>query len=175
MPNVAGSGFVKPSTMAQFVRGANEEGFRRNLVIVQKNPSMIPAYYGWRNDMIKVKNVFDRVETDDGARLWVEPCGLTTDLREWCEVDHILCHLGPLPKLAEWLDDHPEGYEEFRAAYHDGLAKSSFLPLLQQLACAASRENFTLLHLSEDPCRNIGVALHEFISELQAYCPPDMA
>ncbi len=123
--------------------------------------------------MIKVKNLFDRVESDDGQRLWIEPCGLTSDLREWCAVDHVLCHLGPPPQLAEWFEDHPDDYEQFRAIYHEALTKSRFLPLLQQLACAAGRENFTFVHLGNDPCRNAGVALHEFISELQAYCPPE--
>lgn len=123
--------------------------------------------------MIKVKNLFDAVEADDGQRLWIEPWGLTADLREWCEVDHVLCHLGPTQRLSNWFEDHPDGYEDFRARYHESLSRSRFLPLLQQLASAAHRESFTLLHQGDDPASNVGVALHEFISELQAYCPPD--
>jgi hypothetical protein len=33
--------------------------------------------------MIKVKHFLLKVESDDGQRLWVEPFGLTKDLREW--------------------------------------------------------------------------------------------
>jgi uncharacterized protein YeaO (DUF488 family) len=123
--------------------------------------------------MIKVKSLFDATELDDGQRLWIEPHGLTSDLRQWCHVDHVLCHLGPPAKLAEWFGEHPDAYDYFRATYHDALSRSRFLPLLRQLACAAARENFTLLHDGDDPARNAGVALHEFIAELQAYCPPD--
>ena len=37
--------------------------------------------------MIKVKHLLEAVEESDGQRLWVEPIGLTKDLREWCQVD----------------------------------------------------------------------------------------
>ena len=57
--------------------------------------------------MIKVKHFLDAAEGDDGQRLWVEPISLARDLREWCSVDHVLCHLGPEPKpLAEVPGDH---------------------------------------------------------------------
>jgi len=32
--------------------------------------------------MIKVKHVLEAVEQGDGQRIWVEPIGLTKDLRE---------------------------------------------------------------------------------------------
>jgi uncharacterized protein YeaO (DUF488 family) len=123
--------------------------------------------------MIKVKNIFDPVEPDDGQRIWIEPHGLTADLRQWCRVDHVLCHLGPAKRVAEWFEDHPDGYEHFRGSYHTTLSSSRYLPLLRQIACAAQRQHFTFLHDSDDPCQNAGVALHEFLSELQMYCPPD--
>jgi uncharacterized protein YeaO (DUF488 family) len=125
--------------------------------------------------MIKVKNLFDSVEPDDGQRLWVEPFGLTTDLREWCQVEHVLSHLGPTPQLAEWYEEHPDGYEYFRGLYHTELARSRFLPLLQQVAYAAQHENFTIVHQGDDPAHNTGTALYEFIVELQAYAPPENA
>lgn len=123
--------------------------------------------------MITVKNLFDAIEEEDGQRLWIEPDNLTRDLREWCGVNHVLCHLAPSAQLAEWFERHPEGYEYFRATYHEALLKSKYLPILRQIAVAAQHENFTFLHQSEDPAHNAGTALHEFISELQAYCPPE--
>ena len=122
--------------------------------------------------MIKVKNLFDAVEDDDGQRLWIEATNLTIDLREWCRVDHILCHLGPSERLSEWLEEHPDDYDRFRGVYHEALSRSPFLKLLKRVASAAQSENFTLLHQSNDPVHNTGVALHEFLSELQAYAPP---
>lgn len=124
--------------------------------------------------MIKVKHVMDATESDDGARLWVEPIGLTKDLVEWCKVDHVLPHLGPPVRVREWFEEHADGYEFFRARYHEWLNCGPHLKGLQQLACTAMRENFTLLHDGEDPSKNTAVALFEFLSELEAYCPPDL-
>ena len=121
--------------------------------------------------MIKIKHLLDAVEPDDGQRISVEPINLTRDLREWCKVDHVLCHLGPPKKLWEWFEEHPDGYDYFRAQYHDALTKSVYKPALQQLACAGIRETFTLLHQGDDPGHNSATALHEFLTELEAYCP----
>lgn len=123
--------------------------------------------------MIKVKHLLDAVDADDGVRIWIEPFGLTRDLREWCRIDHVLSHLGPPMGLWEWFEEHPEGYGYFRATYHDWLGRSRYRPALQELACAGMREGITLVHQGEDPEHNSGVALYEFLSELSSYCPPD--
>lgn len=123
--------------------------------------------------MIKVKHLLDAVEKDDGARLWIEPIGLTKDLRQWCAVDHVLPHLGPPKALWEWFEAHPDGYGYFRATYHEALAGGKYKAALQELACAAQRSNFTLVHQGDDPEHNSGTALYEFISELSSYCPPE--
>jgi uncharacterized protein YeaO (DUF488 family) len=122
--------------------------------------------------MIIVKNLFDPVEPSDGQRLWIESHGLTNDLQEWCKIDAVASQFGPPPKLAHWYDDHPQAYDHFRGKYHEALASSRFLPLLQQLAQAALHANVTLVHQGDDPAQNTAVALHEFLSELQAYFPP---
>ena len=119
--------------------------------------------------MIKVKNVFDAVEEDDGQRLWVEPIGLCKDLREWCKVDHVLCHLGPPKALWQWFEEHPDGYDYFRARYHGSLANSKYKPALRQLAQAGMRETFTLLHQGDDVEHNSATALQEFLNELEAW------
>lgn len=123
--------------------------------------------------MIKVKHLMDAVEPDDGERAWVEPVKLAKDLREWCNVDHLMSHLAPPTALAEWFDEHPDGYEYFRARYHEALACGPHKDALQRLACIAMHKNFTLLHTGEDPSHNVASALHEYLSELEAYCPPE--
>ncbi len=123
--------------------------------------------------MIKVKHVTETVEQDDGVRIWVEPVGLTLDLQQWCQVDHVLPHLGPPPQLAEWFEEHPDAYDYFRAKYHEHLNRSSFRSALVQLAHIAQRQNITLLHHGDNPSENTGVALHEFLSELSAYSQPE--
>ena len=119
--------------------------------------------------MIKVKHLMDAVESDDGQRLWVEAEGLTRDLREWCRVDHVLSHLGPATQLSNWFEEHPDGYDYFRAQYHEALAKSPYKVALHHLAKAAQAENFTLLHVGDDPNHNAAAALHQFLSELGAW------
>ena len=123
--------------------------------------------------MIKVKHLLEAVEPTDGKRIWTEAFGLTKDLCQWCKVDHVLPHLGPPRKLWEWFDEHPDGYEYFRGQYHECLSKGPYRTALQQLACAAMKENITLVHQGDDPQHNTATALHEFLSELEAYCPRD--
>ena len=123
--------------------------------------------------MIKVKHFMDAVEKDDGLRMWVEPVGLTKELQQWCKVTHVMPHLGPPRDVSEWFDGHPDDYDVFRGQYHECLSHSHYRPALQRLACAAMRENFTLLHANEDGDHNCAAALRDFISELEAYCPPE--
>ena len=56
------------------------------------------------------------VEESDGQRLWVEPIGLTKDLREWCKVDHVLPHLGPPMNAWKVLEEHPDAREAVHQA-----------------------------------------------------------
>jgi len=123
--------------------------------------------------MIRVKHFLDTPEPDDGHRLWIESIGLTRDLQQLCDVHHVLPHLGPPMKLWLWFNHHPEGYEYFRGQYHQHLASGAYREALQELANAAMKENFTLLHGGDNPQQNTATALHEFISELQAYSPRD--
>ena len=123
--------------------------------------------------MIKIKHWMDAAEAGDGVRMWVEPVQLTRDLREWCKVDHVLCHLGPPTQIWEWFEEHPDGYGYFRAEYHDFLRKFKYRPALQQIACAGAKQNFTLLYQGDDECHNTATALYEFITELSSYCPPE--
>ncbi len=123
--------------------------------------------------MIKVKHLMDDCEDDDGQRIWVEPHNLTRDLREWCKVDHVLPHLGPAIKLWKLLDEHSDAYEAFRADYHQQLRNSPYRVALQSLAGASRHENFTLVHASDQPEHNSATALYEYLSELEAYIPPD--
>lgn len=125
--------------------------------------------------MIRVKHFLDAVEPDDGHRLWIEPIGVARDLQELCHIHHVLTHLGPPMKLWAWFEQHPEGYEYFRGKYHEHLSGGPHREALQELAAAAIREDFTLLHQGDDAARNVATALHEFLIELQAYQPREEA
>ena len=124
--------------------------------------------------MIKVKHFMDGVEPDDGQRLWVEPVGLTRDLRLWCQVHAVLKQFGPPRSLWAWFEERhdADAYDYFRGAYHDSLASGPYRQVLQELAWHAMRTGITLLHQGDDPEHNTATALYEFLSELQSYCPP---
>ena len=123
--------------------------------------------------MIKVKHFLDAVESDDGQRLWVEPIGVTRDLREMCQIDHVLSHLGPPKKLWDWYEEHPDAYDCFRGEYHEFLKQGPYNDALMQLAAIAQRETFTLLHQNDDAIHNSAMALYEYLTELEAYVPPE--
>jgi uncharacterized protein YeaO (DUF488 family) len=123
-------------------------------------------------DMILTKHLFDPVEQEDGRRLWIEPLNLTADLRRWCRVNDLVPGLAPRKDVWEWFQEHPDGYEYFRAAYHMDLQYGPAKRLAEELAWAGVRRNFTLLHQGDDPQQNSATALYEFLSELQAYIPP---
>ena len=122
--------------------------------------------------MVNIKNVFDASEATDGQRIWVEPFGLTKDLREWCDVQYVLPHIAPPMKLWQWFQEHPDGYEYFRGEYHEFLSHSPYKAALEQLVRAAVADNVTFLHQGDDPAHNSATALYEFLSELEAYLEP---
>ena len=124
--------------------------------------------------MIKVKHFMDQVEPDDGARLWVEPLGLTRDLRAWCRVHAVVPQFAPPRSLWAWFEAQhdPEAYDYFRGAYHEYLSNGPYGAPLQELARGAMGADITLLHQRHDPEHNTAMALYEFLSELQSYCPP---
>jgi uncharacterized protein YeaO (DUF488 family) len=119
--------------------------------------------------MIKIKHFMDAREDDDGQRLWVEPMNLTKDLQEWCFVDHLLPHLGPPMEPWEWFEEHPDGYEFFRAKYHEHLTQGGLRRPLWQMAKAGLNENFTLLHQGDSGEENTATALYEYLTELSAH------
>ncbi len=122
--------------------------------------------------MIKIKHFLDAIEEDDGQRIWVESHGLTKDLREWCEVDHVLPHLGPSVKLNDWFEKHPDAYDYFAEKYHRVLDKSPYRGALRDLAQASADENFTLLYAGDDAAHNTATAMYEYLMELQ-FSPPE--
>ncbi len=123
--------------------------------------------------MIQVKQLFDAVEQTDGLRLWVEPVKLTLDLMDWCRVDQLATQWGPSTELTRWFETHPQGYEYFRAKYHDSLSRGPHRAMMLQLVARSRRQNITLLHQGDDPLQNTATALHEYLAELDAYVPPD--
>jgi uncharacterized protein YeaO (DUF488 family) len=117
--------------------------------------------------MIKAKHFLDRIESDDGPRMWIEPIGLTKDLQAWRSVDLVLPHLGPPRDVWEWFGAHPDEYAIFRGQYHEWLSSSPFRAALQRLASDSLGANLTFLHAGDDADHNCATALQEFLRELE--------
>jgi uncharacterized protein YeaO (DUF488 family) len=127
----------------------------------------MPARTERERAMIEVKHFLDVVEPTDGCRLWVEPIGLTKDLRKWCQVDGVFSHIAPPAPLRRWFEQHPNDYECFRGLYHEYLDQGPYKTRLHRLALATLRgETLTLLHDGDDPEHNSATALAEFLTEL---------
>ncbi len=99
--------------------------------------------------MFKVKHFLETVEGDDGHRFWVEPIGVTRDLRELCKIDQVMDHVGPPRALWEWFEDHPQGYEYFRARYHGALESGPHRQALEQLVKRPREKNRTPITTAE--------------------------
>ena len=119
--------------------------------------------------MIKIKHFMEAAEPDDGQRIWIEPIGLTKDMQQWCEVQHLLSNLGPPMMIWRWFQDHPEGYDYFRGKYHEYLSQNTRRQALAHLALVGAKADLTLLHQGDDPEHNSATALYEYLAELQAY------
>ena len=125
--------------------------------------------------MINIKHFLDPVEPDDGLRLWVEPIGLTRDLRSWCSVHCVLTQLAPPREVCNWFERHggADAYEYFRALYHEHLSAEPCAEPARELAGHAACHDVTLLHQGDDPAHNTATALYEYLSELSQYNQAD--
>jgi uncharacterized protein YeaO (DUF488 family) len=123
--------------------------------------------------MIKVKYLLDPVDPDDGQRIWVERYGLTKDLQEWCQVDHVITEVAPSPALLYHLERDPDGFHVFRKAYASELHNSAWRDPLEKLALASRSGNLTLVHTSNDVDRNGAVALCQYLNEIAVSLLPD--
>lgn len=111
--------------------------------------------------MIKLKRVYDKRSSTDGARYLVErlwPRGIKkTELH----LDDWLKDVAPSTELRKWFSHDPEKWEEFRRKYFAELdhAPDASEPIRQ----AARNGTVTLLYSSHDAEHNNALALKEYL------------
>ena len=126
--------------------------------------------------MIRVKHLFDPVDPADGVRLWAGPGGLTRALAEWCQVDYLLTGASPPAVLVEFMDEHPIEFPRVTRLYADWLASDpARTTAARQLAADARRWDYTLLHATGDPVRNVAAVLREALLSFGTGPQPDQA
>ena len=114
-------------------------------------------------DMIKLKRIYDKRNSTDGARYLVErlwPRGIKkTELH----LDDWLKDVAPSTELRKWFSHDPKKWEQFRRKYFVELDRAPEVcqPLLQ----AARKGTVTLLYSSHDAEHNNAVALKDYIED----------
>jgi uncharacterized protein YeaO (DUF488 family) len=116
--------------------------------------------------MIKLKRVYDDVESDDGYRVLVERLWPRGMRKGQVKIDEWLKELGPSNELRKWFGHDPEKWEEFRIRYREELKGKG--ALLNKLWEKAREGNVTLLYSTRETEHNNAVALKELLDERMA-------
>jgi len=113
--------------------------------------------------MLKVKRVYEALESSDGARFLVERLWPRGMKKESLHMDGWLKDVAPSDTLRQWFGHDPVKWDEFKSRYFAELGKNPkvFQPLLD----AARRGNVTLLCSAHDTLHNNALALKEYLEE----------
>ena len=110
---------------------------------------------------LKIKRVYDDIETSDGLRILVDrlwPRGIT---REQARIDYWVKEVSPSSELRKWYNHDISKWKTFRSRYFDELSKQSdSLTLLRKLIDA---HDVTLLYSARMESHNNAVALVEYL------------
>jgi uncharacterized protein YeaO (DUF488 family) len=110
---------------------------------------------------LKIKRVYDDIETSDGLRILVDrlwPRGIT---REQARIDYWVKEVSPSSELRKWYNHDINKWKTFRSRYFDELSKQSdSLTLLRKLIDA---HDVTLLYSARMESHNNAVALVEYL------------
>ncbi|HJV76927.1 MAG TPA: DUF488 domain-containing protein [Paludibacter sp.] len=111
---------------------------------------------------MQIKRVYDKPETEDGARILVDrlwPRGLT---KEKACIDLWLKDIAPSTELRKWFDHDSEKWDEFRKRYFVELRNNpKQLALLDE---QLKNGKVTLLYAAKDKEHNEAVAIRDFLT-----------
>ncbi len=111
---------------------------------------------------IKLKRVFDKLQSEDGLRILVErlwPRGLS---KEKAKVDLWLKEVAPSAELRKWFNHDPEKWEEFKALYFLELDQKT--EILKTILDISAKRNIKFVYASKEEQYNNVRALLEYIS-----------
>ncbi len=121
--------------------------------------------------MLKVKRVYDPVESSDGWRVLMDrlwPRGLN---KEQAHIDGWYRELGPSDELRKWFSHDPSKWEEFRKRYKLELLATEKQRILRDIAAMAENGDLTIVYSSREPTYNNAVVLREVIADLMSRKP----
>ncbi len=117
--------------------------------------------------MIKVKRIYEPVETDDGHRVLVDrlwPRGIT---RDRANIDDWLKELAPSHDLRKWFHKDPERWDGFVHRYREELRSPSSNEHLGRLREIAATRTVTLLYAVRNEHQNHAMVLKDAILEME--------
>ncbi len=113
--------------------------------------------------LIRVKRIYEPVESDDGQRVLVDriwPRGIS---RDRAELDAWMPEVAPSTELRKWFGHDPARWDEFLTRYRSEIADN---PHVDQLASLVAAGPLTLLYSARDTDHNQAVALASFLGPI---------
>ena len=117
--------------------------------------------------MVRIKRVYDKPSTGDGARILVDriwPRGIS---KERACIAHWQKELAPSTPLRKWFGHDPAKWIEFRKRYRRELADSDQAAALKDLARLSRHRTITLVYGAADEEHNQAVLLKELLDKLR--------
>lgn len=111
--------------------------------------------------MIRLKRVYEAVESSDGTRLLVERLWPRGVKKETLRIESWVKDAAPSTELRKWFAHDPAKWEEFRKRYFAELRANP--EGWETIAEAARKGTVTLLYSSHDEEHNNAVALRDFL------------
>jgi len=114
--------------------------------------------------MLKLKRVYEKAESSDGARFLVERLWPRGVKKEALWMDAWLKEVAPSNDLRRWFGHDPLKWNEFQKRYWAELKSNSdaWEPILE----SAKRGDVTLLYSAHDTEHNNALALKRFLEKL---------
>ncbi|MCL6453963.1 MAG: DUF488 domain-containing protein [Alicyclobacillus sp.] len=113
---------------------------------------------------LRLKRVYEPVETTDGTRVLVDRLWPRGVRKEQAQVDLWLKAIAPSPELREWFCHDPEKFAFFQDSYRRELAtEPAQQQAVQQVEELLEQGPVTLLYAAKDPVHNHAVVLWQFL------------
>ena len=126
--------------------------------------------------MIKIKRVYEEIDSGDGQRILVDrlwPRGVSKDRSQ---IDVWLKDLAPSDDLRLWYAHDPQRWPRFQQRYMMELQDPGKTLVLKDLLHRAEKGNVTLVYATHDTERNNAVVLKNFLEQClgpasRRHCP----
>lgn len=113
---------------------------------------------------IKLKRVYDGVDSEDGYRVLVDRIWPRGVKKEAAALDRWEKEIAPSTELRKWFGHEPERFREFKKKYKEEL--KAHIEDLQQLKSISEERDLTLLYGAKDKEHNQAIVLLEVLKDL---------